>query len=191
MQRRQSILITLQADALFLVCLNSHWVLQMQTTASRTLSQAFSGGLPSPACAISISAAPAAVSQMDLAAAAGSITQSGASEGSAVAIPPAIAAQHAHLGSDADSHPMPSPNYRLDHVLADSLHSGMNASHDFGPMSLVSAMSNDENLTPAASSDFSRAARRAAHRQPDVTDAEDDAGQVSYSAAAYTLEDSF
>ena len=108
---------------------------QLTTSASRTLSQAFSGGLPSPACAISISAAPAAVSQMDLAAAAGSITQSATSQGSVVSVPPAIAAQHAHLGSDANSHPMPSPNYRLDHVLADSLHSGIHALHDFGPMS--------------------------------------------------------
>ena len=115
---------------------------------------------------------------MDLAAAAGSITQSATSQGSAVSVPPAIAAQHAHLGSDADSHPMPSPNYRLDHVLADSLHSGMHAiSHDFGPMSLASAMSNDENLTPAASTDFSQAARQAAHRRA-VEAAEQEAEQV-------------
>ena len=87
-------------------------------------------------------------------------------------MPPAIAAQHAHLGSDADSHPEPSPNYRMDHLLADNLHSRMHASHDFGPMSLVSAMSNDENLTPAVSTDFSQAARLVAEREGIVQAAE-------------------
>ncbi|KAL0055371.1 hypothetical protein WJX82_011399 [Trebouxia sp. C0006] len=143
--------------------------------AARTLSQAFSGGLPSPACAISISAAPAAISQMDLSASSATLTQPAASSASAGAMPPAIAAQHAHLGSDADSHPEPSPNYRMDHLLADNLHSRMHASHDFGPMSLVSAMSNDENLTPAASTDFSQAARLVAERDGAVQAAEQEA----------------
>ena len=58
-------------------------------------------------------------------------------------------------------------------------------------MSLVSAMSNDENLTPAASRDFSRAARRAADRQPDVTDAEDEIDQVNYFTTACTPTGSF
>ncbi|DBA97191.1 TPA: hypothetical protein ACH3X1_014950 [Trebouxia sp. C0004] len=146
--------------------------------AARTLSQAFSGGLPSPACAISISAAPAAISQMDLSASSATLTQSAASSASAGAVPPAIAAQHAHLGSDAGSHPEPSPNYRMDHVLADSLQSRMHASHDFGPMSLVSAMSNDENLTPAASTDFSQAARLVAEREGIVQAAEQEAEAV-------------
>ena len=44
-------------------------------------------------------------------------------------------------------------------MLAESLHAGMHASSDFGPMSLASAMSNDENMTPAASRDFGRATR--------------------------------
>ena len=143
-----------------------------QVDAAHTLSQAFSGGLPSPACAISISAAPAAISQMDLSASSATLTQPAASSASAGAVPPAIAAQHAHIGSDADSHPEPSPNYRMDHVLANSLHSRMHASHDFGPMSLVSAMSNDENLTPAASTDFSQAARLVAEREGTVQAAE-------------------
>lgn len=131
----------------------------LQAVASRALSQALYCGLSSPAHALSISAAPAAVSHMDLAAASASLTQPAASSASAGSMPPAIAAQQTHLGSDADTQHLPSPNYRMDHVLADSLHAGMHASHDFGPMSLVSAMSNDENLTPAASRDFERAAR--------------------------------
>lgn len=137
----------------------SIWFNMLQAVASRALSQALSGGLPSPAHALSISAAPAAVSHMDLSAASASLTQPAASSASAGSLPPAIAAQQTHLGSDADTHPMPSPNYRMDHVLADSLHAGLHASLDFGPMSLASAMSNDENLTPAASRDFERAAR--------------------------------
>ena len=96
---------------------------------------------------------------MDLAAVSASLTQPAASSASAGSLPPAIAAQQAHQGSDADTHPMPSPNYRMDHVLADSLHAGSHASLDFGPMSLASAMSNDENLTPAASRDLGQAAR--------------------------------
>lgn len=95
---------------------------------------------------------------MDLAAASASLTQPAASSASTGSLLPAIAAQQAHLGSNADRHPMPSPNYRMDHVLADSLHAGLHASHDFGPMSLASAMSNDENMTPAVSRDFGRAA---------------------------------
>lgn len=132
----------------------------LQAVATRALSQALSGGLPSPAHALSISAAPAAVSYLDLAAASASLTQPAASSASAGSLPPAIAAQQTHVGSDADTHPLPSPNYRMDHVLADSLHAGMHASTDFGPMSLASAMSNDENMTPAASRDFGRATRR-------------------------------
>ena len=108
---------------------------------------------------------------MDLAATSASLTQPAASSASAGALPPAIAAQQAHLGSDADSHPVPSPNYRMDHVLADSLHAGTHASHDFGPMSLVSTMSNDENLTPAASRDFGRAARRVAQEGGEAQEA--------------------
>lgn len=134
----------------------------LQAVASRALSQALSSGLPSPAHALSISAAPAAVIHMDLAAASASLTQPAASSASAGSLLPAIAAQQTHLGNNADNHPMPSPNYRMDHVLADSLHAGMHASHDFGPMSLASAMSNDENLTPAVSRDFGRAAGGAA-----------------------------
>lgn len=128
----------------------------LQAVATRALSQALSGGLPSPAHALSISAA---VSHLDLAAASASLTQPAASSASAGSLPPAIAAQQTHVGSDADTHPLPSPNYRMDHVLADSLHAGMHASTDFGPVSLASAMSNDENMTPAASRDFGRAAR--------------------------------
>ena len=154
------------------------YLLQVET--ARSLSQAFSGGLPSPACAISISAAPAAISQMDLSASSVTLTQPAASSASASSVPPAVAAQHAHLGSDADSHPVPSPNYRMDHVLADSLHNRLHASHDFGPMSLVSAMSNDENLTPAASTDFSQAARPVFQRADTVQEAAPEVHSLLY-----------
>ena len=97
---------------------------------------------------------------------------------------PAIAAQQTHLGSNADNHPMPSPNYRMDHVLADSLHAGLHASHDFGPMSLASAMSNDENLTPAASRDFGWAAGGVT---PEGGAATDEAPQVTPSMIMTTL----
>lgn len=152
----------------------------LQAETARSLSQAFSGGLPSPACAISISAAPAAISQMDLSASSVTLTQPAASSASASSVPPAVAAQHAHLGSDADSQPVPSPNYRMDHVLADSLHSRLHASHDFGPMSLVSAMSNDENLTPAASTDFSQAARPVFQRADAVQEAAPEVHSLLY-----------
>ena len=131
----------------------------LQAIATRALSQALSSDLPSPAHALSISADPAAIIHMDLVAVSASLTQPAASSASTGSMLPAIAAQQTHMGSNADNHPMPSPNYRMDHVLADSLHAGLHASHDFGPMSLASAMSNDENLTPAASRDFGRPAR--------------------------------
>ena len=170
--------------ALRFQCLFMHAADVLQVGASctlshsvpRTLSQAFSGGLPSPAHALSISAAPAGVIQMSLLGTSAALTQPAASTASAGSMPPAVAAQHAHLGSDADSHPAPSPNYRMDHVLADSLHGGMHVSHDFGPLSLVSAMSNDENLTPAVSRDFSQAARMA-DQQEDVP--QEDATEVN------------
>lgn len=135
------------------------WLDTLQAFASRAVSRALSGGLPSPAHALSISAAPAAVSHMDLAAAAASLTQPAASSASAGSLPPAIAAQKPQIGSSADTHPMLSPNYRMDHALANSFHTGLHASLDFGHVSLACAMSNDENMTPAASRDFEHVAR--------------------------------
>ena len=126
-----------------------------------------------------------------LSASSATLTQPAASSTSAGAVPPAVAAQHAHLGSDADSHPVPSPNYRMDHVLADSLHDRLHASHDFGPMSLVSAMSNDENLTPAASTDFSRIARLAAQGEEPAQEAapEEVADLVLFNQHCHSVKD--
>lgn len=131
---------------------------EMAPALSQALSQALSGEFSrtfSQPCPISIAAAPAV---MDLAAASAPLAQPHAPSSSSSSLPPAVAAQHAHLLDDAASQPVPSPNYRMDHVLADSLHDSMHHVRDFGPMSLASAMSNDENLTPAASRDFTRAA---------------------------------
>ena len=158
----------------------------LQVDATRALSQALSSGLPSPAHALSISAAPAAVAHMDLAATSASLTQPAASSASAGTLPPAIAAQQTHLSNDADSHPAPSPNYRMDHVLADSLHAGMHASHDFGPMSLTSAMSNDENLTPAASRGLIQAAGEVAQEDDAVGEVEPQVRSPSYGMHSYT-----
>lgn len=156
----------------FVVDHDNSWngLYMLQAIATCALSQALSSGLPSPAHALSISAAPAAVIHMDLAAASASLTQPAASSASTGSLLPAIAAQQTHLGCNADNHPMPSPNYRMDHVLADSLHAGLHASHDFGPMSLASAMSNDENMTPAASRDFGRTAGGVTQEGPTVAE---------------------
>lgn len=121
---------------------------------SHGLSSEFSRVLSQP-CPITIATAPAVI---DLAAASAPLAQPHAPASSTRSLPPAVAAQHAHILDDSASQPVPSPNYRMDHVLADSLHDAMHHTRDFGPMSLVSAMSNDENITPAASRDFSRAA---------------------------------
>ena len=139
----------------------SHQQAEMAPALSQALSQALSGEFSrtfSQPCPISIAAAPAV---MDLAAASAPLAQPAAPASSSSSLPPAVAAQHAHLLDDAAIQPVSSPNYRLDHVLADRLHDSMHHVHDFGPMSLASAMSNDENLTPAASRDFARAAAAA------------------------------
>lgn len=148
---------------------------------SHALSSEFSQTFSQP-CPISIAAAPAV---MDLAAASAPLAQPHAPSSTSRGLPPAVAAQHAHLLEDDASQPMPSPNYRLDHVLADSLHDAMHPMRDFGPMSLVSAMSNDENLTPAASRDFTRAAA-AATDETHIEHAEENAVAVIPEASAAT-----
>lgn len=121
---------------------------------SQSLSTQFSRTFSQP-CPIHIAAAPAV---MDLAAVSAPLAQPHVPSTSSTSLPPAVAAQHAHLLEDSATQPVPSPNYRMDHVLADSLQDTIHGADDFGPMTLASVMSNDENLTPAVSRDFNRAA---------------------------------
>lgn len=142
------------------LCVQADMVPALSQALSHALSSEFSRTFSQP-CPISIAAAPAV---MDLAAASAPLVQPHPPSNSSPIVPPAVAAQQTHLGNDA-GHSMPSPNYRMDHVLADSLHAATQPEHDFGPMSLASALSNDENMTPAASRDFTRVAAAAAAEQ--------------------------